>query len=631
MLKQGSFIATRYEIFEKIGTGGMSDVYRATDVVLGRQVAVKVLKEEFAQDESFVSKFRSEASNAAKLEHPNIVNIYDVGSEDGLYYIIMEYVEGITLKTYIEKKGHLNYKEVISIAIQVARGVEAAHNNKIIHRDIKPQNIIISKEGKVKVTDFGIARAVSRNTVSAEAIGSVHYISPEQARNGYITEKSDIYSLGIVMYEMCTGKVPFEGDTAVSIALKHLQGEMKSPRELVSTVPISLEMIIKKATMKSPDKRYNSVLELLTDLKKALVSPNEDFVVFLDNNDMDKTRIITKDDIDQIKDNSLKKDNSNKKLKNKKIMIESDDEDDDRLNPKMEKAVTIMGIAAGIIIALVLIYMIGSMLGWFKFYSNKKGDTGIEDMKGNIKVPDVLGMSEDDARSAILEKGLKFKNVGTESSDRYGKGKACKQSIKAGRKVTKGSVVKVIFSSGLSDEEKEVPNVEGLSEMDARKKIDEAGFSISVNYKETDEVEPNTVISQSPKSGSKLNERKTIIINVSKKKEQKEQAKVPNVKDITLSNAKSILTTAGFDYDIKTQNSDKPKDTVIAQSPEGGTLEKGKKVLLIVSIGKAENNNTNNNHNGNNSPVPPINNNENTGEKPSENNTSNTQSAPNED
>ena len=204
MLEKGAFIAARYEITEKIGTGGMSDVYKATDVVLGRQVAVKVLKEEFANDENFVSKFRSEASNAAKLEHPNIVNIYDVGSEDGLYYIIMEYVEGITLKTYIEKKGHLNYKEVISIAIQVGRGIEAAHKNQIIHRDIKPQNIIISKEGKVKVTDFGIARAVSSNTVSAEAIGSVHYISPEQARNGYITERSDIYSLGIVMYEMCT-------------------------------------------------------------------------------------------------------------------------------------------------------------------------------------------------------------------------------------------------------------------------------------------------------------------------------------------------------------------------------------------------------------------------------------------
>ena len=274
MLEVGNYVADRYEILDKIGTGGMSDVFKAKDHILGREVAIKVLKQEFAEDMNFVTKFRTEAQSAAGLEHPNIVNIYDVGSENGEYYIVMEYVEGITLKTYIEKKGQLNFKEAISIAIQVGRGIEAAHNKGIIHRDIKPQNIIISTEGKVKVTDFGIARATSSNTIHADVMGSVHYVSPEQARNGFVDFKSDIYSLGIVMYEMVTGRVPFDGDSTVNIALKHLQEEMVTPSAYAPELPISIEKIILKATMKSPDRRYASMEDLLLDLKKDLVSPN---------------------------------------------------------------------------------------------------------------------------------------------------------------------------------------------------------------------------------------------------------------------------------------------------------------------------------------------------------------------
>ncbi|MBQ1547464.1 MAG: Stk1 family PASTA domain-containing Ser/Thr kinase, partial [Lachnospiraceae bacterium] len=300
MLEPGSFLADRYEIIEKIGAGGMSDVYKAKDHVLSRDVAIKVLKAEFAEDMTFVSKFRTEAQSAAGLEHPNIVNIYDVGSEDGLYYIVMECVEGITLKTYIEKKGRLNYKESISIAIQVGRGIEAAHNKGIIHRDIKPQNIIISKEGKVKVTDFGIARAASGNTVNADVMGSVHYFSPEQARNGYSNEQSDIYSLGIVMYEMVTGRVPFDGETAVAVALQHLQNEMVPPSQIAPETPVALEGIIKKATQKSMDKRYSNMDELLSDLKKALVSPDEDIVTPGKADDIDKTRIITEAEIQKL-------------------------------------------------------------------------------------------------------------------------------------------------------------------------------------------------------------------------------------------------------------------------------------------------------------------------------------------
>lgn len=292
MIKSGMLIGGRYEVLEKIGTGGMSDVYKAKDQKLNRFVAVKVLKQEFSENRNFVSKFRVEAQAAAGLMHPNIVNVYDVGEEDGIHYIVMELVEGITLKKYIEKKVRLTTKEAISIAIQVAMGIEAAHNNHIIHRDIKPQNIIISKEGKVKVTDFGIAKAASSNTITSNVMGSVHYTSPEQARGGFSDEKSDIYSMGITMFEMLTGRVPFNGDTTVSIAIKHIQDEMPSIREFVPEVPVSVENIVIKCTQKSPDRRYQCMADMIKDLKHSLINP-DDVIAQLDKADeAGKTRIV---------------------------------------------------------------------------------------------------------------------------------------------------------------------------------------------------------------------------------------------------------------------------------------------------------------------------------------------------
>lgn len=292
MIKLGMMIADRYEILEKIGTGGMSDVYKAKDVKLNRYVAIKVLKQEFAENKNFVSKFRVEAQAAAGLMHPNIVNVYDVGEDEDIHYIVMELVEGITLKKYIEKKSRLTTKEAISIAIQVAMGIEAAHNNHIIHRDIKPQNIIISKEGKVKVTDFGIAKAATSNTITSNVMGSVHYTSPEQARGGFSDEKSDVYSLGITMFEMLTGRVPFNGDTTVAIAIKQIQDEMPSPREFAPEVPVSVEQIVLKCTQKSPDRRYQNMSDMIRDLKRSLITPDEDFVQ-IDNGESAKTRIVT--------------------------------------------------------------------------------------------------------------------------------------------------------------------------------------------------------------------------------------------------------------------------------------------------------------------------------------------------
>ncbi|MBR6230903.1 MAG: serine/threonine protein kinase, partial [Lachnospiraceae bacterium] len=278
MLKDGIIIGERYEIVSRVGSGGMADVYKAMDHKLNRMVAVKILKAEFRQDTTFIAKFRKEAQSAAGLTHANVVNVYDVGEDRGLYYIVMELVEGITLKNYIMKKGKLSVKEATSIAIQVSLGLEAAHNQGIIHRDVKPQNIIISTDGKVKLSDFGIAKATNSNTITANVMGSVHYSSPEQVRGGFSDAKSDIYSLGITMYEMVTGRVPFDGDTTVSIAIKHLQEEIIPPSRYTSDLPYALEQIILKCTQKNPDRRYANMGELIDDLKKSLMDPQGNFV-----------------------------------------------------------------------------------------------------------------------------------------------------------------------------------------------------------------------------------------------------------------------------------------------------------------------------------------------------------------
>lgn len=294
-------IAERYEILGKIGTGGMADVYKAKDHKLNRFVAVKVLKPEFREDTTFIRKFKSEAQAAAVLTHPNIVNVFDVGDDNGVYYIVMELIEGITLKEYISKKGKLSVKEATSIAIQVSMGLEAAHSHGIVHRDVKPQNIIISMDGKVKVTDFGIARAASSNTISSNVMGSVHYSSPEQVRGGYSDEKSDIYSLGITMYEMVTGKVPFDGDTTVAIAIKHLQEEIVPPSIYTPELPHSLEQIILKCTQKSVDRRYQNMEDVIADLKHSLIDPQGDFVTLTSVDNEAKTVVISDKELGEIK------------------------------------------------------------------------------------------------------------------------------------------------------------------------------------------------------------------------------------------------------------------------------------------------------------------------------------------
>ena len=584
MLIPGTIIGDRYEIQEQVGAGGMADVYRAKDHVLERDVAVKILKPEFAEDKTFVSKFRQEAQAAAGLEHPNIVNIYDVGFENNLYYIVMEYVQGITLKTYISKKGRLNYKEVLSIAIQVARGIEAAHNKGIIHRDIKPQNIIISNEGKVK--DFGIAKAATSQTMSTDAMGSVHYISPEQARNGYVTKQSDIYSLGIVMYEMVTGKVPFDGETAVSIAIQHLQGHMTKPSELVDDVPVSLEHIIEKATQKSPERRYPTMGDLLVDLKKALINPDEDFVQDIDPDSEGKTKILTPEEMEKIRQDRPKEDN----FVSERDIDDEEDDDDEKVNPKMEKAITIMGIAAAVIIAVIVLVLLASFMGWFHFGTTKKSTqtttkTEESSEKDKVTVPDLTGLTVDEVRTKLDKTGLKYEVVGKESSDSYKEGQVVRQTPKKGKKVAKNTTIQLTLSSGPAETTVAVPNVVGKSRSAAESALKELNLEVNVQYQTSDSVAQGVVISQSPKGGSDgVKEGDTVTIVVS---QGQETVSVPNVAGTSQSAAVTALQNNGLTVGNISQayNDSVAAGMVISQSVSG-TQVKGTKVDLVVSLGK---------------------------------------------
>ena len=609
MLTEGMIIADRYEIVSKIGTGGMSDVYKAKDHTLGRFVAIKVLKPEFSEDVNFVTKFRTEAQSAAGLEHPNIVNIYDVGSENGMHYIVMEYVEGITLKTYIEKKGQLSFKEAVSIAIQVGRGIEAAHHKNIIHRDIKPQNIIISTEGKVKVTDFGIARAATSNTISADVMGSVHYASPEQARNGFVDGKSDIYSLGIVMYEMVTGRVPFDGDTTVAVAIQHLQEEIVAPSAYAPNLPISMEKIILKCTQKNPDRRYESMTALLADLRKALISPDEDFVVIAPVS-QEKTRVINEDEINKIKKETtniyLGEDEISSYPKKRKEEYEEEDDEDyddayddeeDEINPKMDKAITIMGIVAGVIIVGLIIFILVSFFGDFKFGKpNNNSNTEIsQDADTNsIKVPDLKGHTLEEAQSALNALGLGIQNAGTTSSDTYPKGQIVSQTPDDGSMVEAHTTIEVIVSSGQG--EVAISSVVGKDETTAYNTLSNAGFVPVKEYAYDNKVEQGIVISQSPDGGALGKEGDSVKIVISRGPESAAGTtgiSVPKITGQTEEAARAALTAAGLTAgNVTSAYSDTvPEGQIISQSPaEGSAAEEGAAVDFIISSGTKDGN-----------------------------------------
>ena len=501
------------------------------------QQTIEELKQEFSEDINFVTKFRTEAQSAAGLEHPNIVNIYDVGSESGMHFIVMEYIKGITLKTYIEKKGQLSFKEAISIGIQVARGIEAAHNKNIIHRDIKPQNIIISTEGKVKVTDFGIAKAISTNTLSSDAMGSVHYVSPEQARNGFIDGRSDIYSLGIVMYEMVTGRVPFDGDSTVAVAIQHLQEEMVEPSRYAPDVPVSYEKIVLKMTQKSPERRYQSIAEVLVDLRKALSTPDEDFVVIAPPA-ASTTRVINAEEIETIqtttKDVDLNKENGF-------ISTDEDDENDDEeeydeddedllLDPKTEKVVFIVGIAIFAVIMIIIMFIVGNMIGdlFSKGKDQPSDSVSIEqtesiesdsdsETSSELEMIEITGMSFENAQNALKDIGLgiaikEYKDTGA------AEGTVLEQSLKKGDKVTAGDIVEVVVAGVDANELVTIVSYVGYPESDAVNSLTFVGLKVDKQYKTSNDVEKGKVISQTPNSGKvKKGTRITLVISQGKK------------------------------------------------------------------------------------------------------------------
>ena len=630
MLEIGSFLSDRYEILSKVGAGGMSDVYKAKDHILSRFVAIKVLKQEFSEDSSFVTKFRAEAQSAAGLEHPNIVNIYDVGSENGLYYIVMEYVEGITLKTYIEKKGQLSFKESASIAIQVARGIEAAHNKNIIHRDIKPQNIIISTDGKVKVTDFGIAKATSSNTISSDVMGSVHYASPEQARNGFVDGRSDIYSLGIVMFEMVTGRVPFDGDTTVAVALQHLQEEIARPSIYAPDLPISFEKIILKCTQKTPDRRYQNIEELLTDIRRSLAHPDEDFVTIAPLVDGGKTKVISPEELDKIKegrgvaedlnDDDTDADNDDEYADDEddddeydESLLDDDDDDEDEdddddgklLNPKMDKAITIMGIVTAVIIVIVIIYLALSVAGVFKFGGKKNSESQQTESQTQTEsesesetqtetegqMIDIRGMSVEDAQKAVdrLKLDLTVFAFETKQSDEKD-GTILEQDVKAGDTVKRGSQINVVIA-GKGDSTSEmvkIPSVIGKTKSSAKSTLESAGFSVTFEYGDyNNSVAADVVTAQSPSAKKQAAKGSTVTVTLSP---GQKPITVPNVVGASQSQAESALAGAGLKYTYAdSQYSDTvAAGNVISQTKSGETVAAGTTITLTLSKGKQE-------------------------------------------
>ena len=634
MLNPGTYLQGRYEILEKIGSGGMSVVYKAKCHTLNRLVAIKVLKEEFASDENFVSKFKMEAQAAARLSHPNIVNVYDVVDEENLHYIVMELIEGITLKSYIEKKKLLDSKEAIGIAIQVAQGIAAAHEQHIIHRDIKPQNMIISKDGKVKVADFGIARAVSSQTVnSSAAVGSVHYISPEQARGGYCDERSDIYSFGITLYEMVTGRVPFEGDNTVAVALAHLEDPVVPPGDYNPQVYSGLEDIILKCTKKKPDRRYGSMEEVIHDLRRVLMDPECDIYQneeIEEGGDPYQTRPISKDELSQIRDHhrrksretgadeaekvtegletsdeengspdSLSKEDaeefgdgtgdhrsryhsSRKREFHKKIPSRKRDED---VSTQFERMIAAIGIIAAILVVIVVVFVFSRLTGLFWPGSGQDSQenqteavtqsASMEEIQvipdeGETIMPNVLDLPRDMAESKLKEYDIVMKVTGEEYSENYSKGYVMRQDVDEGTAVEKWSTVGVIISKGSDRVDVKALNLSGMDKKQAEEILKDKDLIPSAKEEANDTVPKGKVIRVGTEE-AKAGDTVELFVSSGPKTVQ---GQVPKLTDGDAAAADALLKAAGLVSGTVTYEYDpsKPHGQVLSQSELPGTM-----------------------------------------------------------
>ena len=597
MIKIGMLIADRYEILEKVGTGGMADVYKSKDHTLNRYVAVKVLKQEFSENANFVSKFRVEAQAAAGLMHPNIVNVYDVGEEKGIYYIVMELVDGITLKNYIAKRGCLGYKEAVTIALQVSMGLEAAHRNHIIHRDIKPQNIIISRDGKVKVTDFGIAKAATSDTITSNVMGSVHYTSPEQARGGFSDEKSDVYSLGVTLYEMLTGEVPFDGETTVAIAIRHIQEPMPSPRKINPDIPYSVDQIVLKCCEKSPDRRYQNMQELASDLKMSISNPDGDFVKRYDPNDMGSTRMITDEEKEQIKQGVKNRQESaaaeadidedvvrrpTKVVKKVREDVDFDDDEDDveEQEHSMDRIAAILAILAVAIIGVILVMIIGGRTGILPGSGKSDNTAMTEEM---VVMPNVVGIDASAARSALVKEGL-IPELTYEESDKFTVGIVMRTSVEEGTQVPVGTTV-VLTVCGNSGSR--IPSVVGLTRDEAVDLLTEAGFNVNIAEASSEEVEAGYVISQDPEGDVQADGGSYVTITVSVGPDMTGKVEMPRLLGMTEQEARNTLNAFGLKAgNVRTIIDSDPdnRGLVISQDVEPGTtIEEGTAVNFDIA------------------------------------------------
>lgn len=613
MLESGMIIQNRYEIIEEVGSGGMSIVYKAKCHVLNRYVAMKVLKPEFADDTGFVNKFRIEAQSAAGLSHPNIVNVFDVGEENGIYYIVMELVEGITLKEYIQQNGRLPYQTALDFIKQIAAGIEVAHEHHTIHRDIKPQNIIVSRSGNLKVTDFGIAKAATSNTIASSAMGSVHYISPEQARGGYSDERSDIYSLGITFYEMLTGRVPFEGENNVTVALMHIQSEIIPPREYYPDIPIGLERIVLKATQKKPEQRYLTVNAMLADLHKVTMDPNAEVGITGRMMDTSPTIQISDEELAAIKSaspvqtgisvfpvnkNHTELDEANEALESLYRDMDYDEEDEeglfdeedeeerrrDDLDAKTEKMLTIGAIVATVLIIIVLIVVIVSVSSGFR----KKEPTTeppVSEETTQKRMIGVVGMEEEKALEALNAEGIPYE-IERAYDAKFEEGIVISQNILEGTELTENDKVKLVISKGA--EMTDVPDVLDKSAEEAEALLKAAGFEVEKEEEYDEEVEKDHVISQTPNGMTQAAKGSTVQIVVSKGKEVK-VAVVPDLKKLTVTEAEQELSAVNLKLgNVSQEYSDSVKEgKVISQSIASGTeVKEDTAVDITISKGK---------------------------------------------
>ncbi len=559
MILEGKVLGNRYEIIEKVGNGGMATVYKAEDKVLKRNVAVKILRDEFTTDEEFIKRFEIEAQSAARLVHPNIVSIFDVGVEENLYYIVMELIQGKTLKEIIvEERGPLPWKWSVNVAIQIASALEMAHKNNIIHRDIKPHNIIITEDGIAKVTDFGIAKAVSNSTITAfgTTIGSVHYFSPEHARGGFTDAKSDLYSLGVVMYEMVTGKVPFDADTPVSVALKHMQEEPEEPIELNPNLPSAVNKIIMKALKKDTTLRYQTASEMLTDLRRALKNPDGEFVDDREYDETAKTQKINTDLYGNIEENSRTKNKNGKKEGKFKKFI------------KEHKALSI-------VIGLILLFALS--LGGTLAFLNLTNPPEVE-------LPNLVGMSKEEAQKEAENLKLKFEIKEEEFNKEIPEGFIISQDPKYIEKynVKEGSTITVVVSKG--QEKTKVPNVKGKSQEEALQLLEEAKLKAEIIEETSKTVKEGYVISQETEPDEEAFAGDTVKIHISKGTGIK-QVNVVSVIGQNEANAKTTLTGLGLKVNVAyEEDTSKADGIVLKQSLEGGkTVNEGTTITITVN------------------------------------------------